>query len=117
MIDFNLSDPTVTYNLRMNSYVDFFILLTMVFGFLLDIPWLIMLLVRCRVVTPAQLARSRKFIVGGGAVIAALVTPPDPFSLMIVLIMIAVLFEVGLAAGRLIVPKSAPAHSRFQDPL
>ena len=31
-----------------------------------------------------------------------------PISLMIVLIMIAVLFEIGLAAGRLMVPKSAP---------
>ena len=89
-------------------YVDFFILLTAVFGFLLDIPWLIMLLIRCRIVTPHQLARSRKFVVGGGAVLAAFVTPPDPFSLLMVLIMIAILFEAGLSMGRFIAPKPKP---------
>lgn len=89
-------------DLRQNFYLSFFGMMTLAFGLVMDIPWLLMVLVRTRVVTPDQVARARRFVVLIAAVVAALITPPDPVSQIVMLALILVLFECGLLASRLI---------------
>ena len=89
-------------DLRQSYYLSFFFTMTFVFGLVMDIPWLIMVLVRMRVLTPAQIAGKRRYILLVGTVLAAVATPPDPISQLTLLALMVVLFEGGLAASRLL---------------
>ena len=53
-------------------------------------------------VDPAFFARHRQYAVLIGAIIAALVTPPDVFTMLMMMAPILILYEVGIAVGRLV---------------
>ena len=101
LMEFAAAD-LVEVDLRQSYYHSFFIMMTVCFGAVMDIPWLVMVLVRARVVTPAQLASKRKIIILVSAVLAAVLSPPDPFSQLMLGVMMICLFEIGLIASRIL---------------
>ena len=86
-----------------DSYLGFVIKLLAVFGLMFEIPVATMLLVLLRVVTPKSLADKRRFIIVGCFFIAAIITPPDGASMLMLAIPMCLLFEVGLVMARLLV--------------
>jgi sec-independent protein translocase protein TatC len=106
LIQFTAGDHTAVYQLRQADYVDDFTTWTLAFGLIMDIPWLVMVLVRTGMMTPAAISRARKFVVGGNLIIAACMTPTsDLFSLCALFVPMQALFEIGLIASRFLVPK------------
>ena len=103
MHEFNASS-NIVLELYQSRYLGFFAMMTLVFGFLMDIPWAILVLVRLGLVTPQFLAEKRKIIIIIGALGAAMLTPPDPYSQVMMLILMVLLFEGGLLASRLVQP-------------
>lgn len=99
-------NATYNYHVKLElvqgDYYDNFFMMSILFGAVMDIPWLVMVLVKARLVTPDKLAQFRKHIIFGAAVASAVLTPPDPFSQMMVLGMMVALFEIGLWSSRLI---------------
>ena len=87
--------------------------LTLAFGIVLDIPWLVMVLVRLGIVHPNQLAQHRKIVIIVCVVLAAMFTPPDPWSQLAFFIPMVLLFELGLFISRFMVPKRS-LMSRIQ---
>jgi len=58
-----------------------------------------------------KLKEIRPYVIVGAFIIAAVVTPPDVFSQLILAIPLIVLYEAGIIAARLIVGKQpAPAE-------
>jgi len=102
LMEWTAHDSTVVFQLRQSYYYNFFIMMTVCFGLIMDIPWVILVLVRVGVVTPAQIASQRKVLLFGGAVFAALMTPPDPVSQIAVLLLMWGLFESGLLLSRVL---------------
>ena len=100
LIEWAAHDQTTILTIRQYSYHDSFILMTICFGLIADIPWLVMVLVRVGFVTPATLAKKRKFIVLVNTVIAGLITPPDGMSMLIMMVPLQLLFELGLVLSR-----------------
>ncbi|TVR39467.1 MAG: twin-arginine translocase subunit TatC [Planctomycetota bacterium] len=95
-------DPTVTMILDQRQYFRLLVLMTACFGVILDIPWFVILLVRLRIMTPQTIAKGRRYVVLGAIVIAALLSPPDPFSQMAMFLPMVILFELGLFISRII---------------
>lgn len=85
------------------SYLDFVIKLFAVFGVMFEIPVATLLLVLMRIVTPQSLADKRRYIIVGCFFIAAIVTPPDGASMLMLAIPMCLLFETGLFMARLLV--------------
>ena len=85
------------------SYLDFVIKLFAVFGVMFEIPVATLLLVLMRIVTPQSLADKRRYIIVGCFFIAAIVTPPDGASMLMLAIPMCLLFEAGLFLARLLV--------------
>lgn len=85
------------------SYLDFVIKLFAVFGVMFEIPVATLLLVLMRIVTPQSLADKRRYIIVGCFFIAAIVTPPDGASMLMLAIPMCLLFEAGLFMARLLV--------------
>ena len=71
------------------------------FGICFLLPVLLMLLNRAGIVSRAQLANSRRYVIVGIAVIAAVITPPDVVSQMMLLVPMWLLFEGSLVLMRL----------------
>ncbi|MBA2481320.1 MAG: twin-arginine translocase subunit TatC [Planctomycetes bacterium] len=106
LINFTATDQTAVYQLRQADYVEDFTTWTVSFGLIMDIPWLVMVLVRSGMVTPQQIARARRYVVAGNLILSACLTPTaDLFSLVMLFIPIQLLFEAGLLASRFMVPK------------
>jgi sec-independent protein translocase protein TatC len=100
MVKWSAYDPISNPHTGLASYLSNFVLMTLVFGFIADIPWLIMVLVRVGFVTVDQLSKNRKIAIMVNAVIAAFTAPPDWFSMIAMMIPLVGLFELGLLLSR-----------------
>jgi sec-independent protein translocase protein TatC len=92
-------------------YLDFVLVLFLAFGLCFEVPVVLIILVALGVVTPAQLAKSRSYAVVGAFVVAAVLTPPDVFSQMMLAIPMIVLYELGIFAARITSRRDAPAET------
>lgn len=71
------------------------------FGVTFLLPVLLLLLHRAGIITRAQMITARRYVIVGIFVIAAIVTPPDPGSQIILAIPLWMLFEASLLLMRL----------------
>ena len=95
-----------------SKYLDFVLKLFMAFGFAFEMPVAIVLMVLTGFVTPAQLAARRDYVLVGVFVAAAILTPPDVLSQLMLAVPAYLLYEVGILASRWLVKgREVPAES------
>jgi sec-independent protein translocase protein TatC len=82
------------------AYLNFVMTMFLAFGITFEIPLAQIVLVRAGVVTPEKLKESRPYVIVGAFVIAAVVTPPDVLSQLLLAIPMCLLYELGLIATR-----------------
>ncbi|HWJ60015.1 MAG TPA: twin-arginine translocase subunit TatC [Sphingomicrobium sp.] len=70
------------------------------FGAAFLLPILLMILERAGIVTREQLAKNRRYAVVGAAAVAAVLTPPDAVSMLMMLIPLYGLYELAIVAIR-----------------
>ena len=81
-------------------YLDFVLVLFLAFGLCFEVPVVLIILVTLGVVTPAQLVKGRAYAIVGAFIVAAVLTPPDVMSQMMLALPMCVLYEVGILAAR-----------------
>ncbi|HET6536655.1 MAG TPA: twin-arginine translocase subunit TatC [Sphingopyxis sp.] len=80
------------------NYLSFTMQFIMAFGIAFLLPILLMLIERAGLVTREQLIGSRRYMIVGAFVIAAIFTPPDILSQLLLAIPLCVLFELTMFA-------------------
>jgi sec-independent protein translocase protein TatC len=80
------------------NYLSFTMQFIMAFGIAFLLPILIMLIERAGIVTRDQLVSSRRYMVVGAFVIAAVCTPPDVLSQLLLAVPLCILYELTLFA-------------------
>lgn len=100
-------DPTVgQMNLLWSEYLDNFFWMTLCLGALMDVPWLIVVLVRLGITTPQWLAKHRKIFIAISIVLAAVITPStDIISQLAMFVPMVAFFEIGILVSRFFCPK------------
>jgi sec-independent protein translocase protein TatC len=93
-----------------NSYLDFVLKLSLVFGCTFEIPVAVFLLISANIVSSATLIAKRRYIIVGCFFVAMFLTPPDALSMAMLAIPMWLLFEVGLGFGILIERRKAQAN-------
>lgn len=83
------------------AYLSFVMQFLFAFGLAFLLPVLLMLLERAGVVSLETLKKGRRYFIVGAFVIAAIFTPPDPGSQLLLAIPLILLYEVALLAIRL----------------
>jgi len=78
------------------QYFDFVMRMFLAFGLAFEVPIVVMLLVRFGMVSVAKLRHVRPYMIVGAFVIAAIVTPPDVLSQMLLAVPLWLLFELGV---------------------
>ncbi|MEM7665930.1 MAG: twin-arginine translocase subunit TatC [Pseudomonadota bacterium] len=82
------------------DYLNLVMQFVLAFGVTFLLPVLLMLLHRAGIVTREQLAGARRYVIVGVVALAAIVTPPDPGSQLILAIPLLLLFEGSLLLMR-----------------
>ena len=88
------------------KYLDFVLVIFLAFGASFELPVALVILVLLGWVTPQQLRESRGYAIVGVFVIAAVITPPDVVSQLMLAIPMCLLYELGIIAARWLVPSS-----------
>ena len=88
------------------KYLDFVLSLFVAFGLVFEVPVALVLMVWSGFVTPAALASKREYVLVGVFVVAAVLTPPDVVSQILMAIPTYLLYELGIVAARWLVPGS-----------
>ncbi len=97
--------PDVQPMISLNYYISFVLSLLIPFGLMFELPLVMALLVRLRLVHPRQIGKARRFIFLAIFVIGSLFTPPDVLSQMLLALPLLLLFEISLLISRIIAPK------------
>lgn len=84
------------------AYLNFVITMFLAFGITFEIPLVQLLLVRTGAVTVEKLREARSFVIVGAFVVAAIVTPPDVLSQLLLAVPMCLLYELGLIAARFV---------------
>ncbi len=95
-----------------NAYLNFVLVIFLAFGLSFELPVALVILVLMGWVTTDQLRESRGYAVVGVFVLAAVITPPDVVSQLMLAIPMCLLYEAGIIAARLLTPKPGTV----QDP-
>jgi sec-independent protein translocase protein TatC len=85
-----------------NAYLDFVLVIFLAFGISFEMPVALVILVMLGWVTPKQLSEWRGYAIVGNFIIAAIITPPDVISQLLLAIPMCLLYEVGIFAAKLV---------------
>jgi sec-independent protein translocase protein TatC len=85
-----------------NEYLSFVLATFFAFGIAFEVPVVVVLLVLTGLVSADKIAASRGYVVIGVFVAAAVLTPPDPLSQILMAIPMWLLFEGGLLMARML---------------
>lgn len=92
------------------SYMSFALSLFFAFGIAFEVPVAIVLLTKMGVISASGIAKKRPYFILGAFVIGMLMTPPDPFSQIMMAIPVCLLFEIGLFCARRLENKDKTAN-------
>lgn len=78
------------------SYFGFVMTMFIAFGLTFEVPIIVIVLVRVGIVSVEKLKEIRPYVVVGAFIIAAIVTPPDVVSQLLLALPLCLLYEIGL---------------------
>jgi len=94
------------------AYFSFVLGMFLAFGLAFEMPIVVVLLARFGIASVDKLKQARPYVIVGAFIVAAIFTPPDVLSQLLLAIPLCVLYELGLQIARFMVkPKSAEEPS------
>jgi sec-independent protein translocase protein TatC len=84
------------------AYFGFVLTMFLAFGVTFEVPVVVVVLARAGIVSLEQLRAARPYVIVGAFVVAAIVTPPDVLSQLLLAIPMCLLYELGLLVARFV---------------
>ncbi len=88
-----------------SAYLNFVLVVFLAFGFSFEVPVAVVILGLLRWVSVEQLREARPYVIVGAFVVAAIITPPDVISQLMLAIPMALLYELGIIATRMLLAR------------
>lgn len=100
---FIAATPTgVTTMTDINSYLDFIMVMLLAGGISFEVPIAVLIAVILGWVTPKQLVEWRGYVIVAIFIIAAIITPPDGLSQVMLAVPMCLLYEAGIVVARVL---------------
>lgn len=97
----NFAPKSIAVAPDIENYFGFVMTMFIAFGLTFEVPIVVIVLVRMGLVTVEKLKQIRPYVVVGAFVIAAVVTPPDIMSQLLLAVPLCLLYELGLLVAPL----------------
>lgn len=101
----------VSYMPDIQAYLDFVLTTFVAFGITFEVPIAVVVLVRAGVVSVSKLKEIRPYVIVGAFVIAAIFTPPDVISQLLLAIPLCALYEMGIVVAAWVARPQRAAQS------
>jgi sec-independent protein translocase protein TatC len=88
--------------LSIGTYVNFLLGFLPPFGIMFELPVLVIWLARLGLVTSAQMRKGRKYVILGLFTVAAVLTPPDVVSQVMLGLPLLALYEIGILCAKVV---------------
>ncbi len=95
-----------------SRFLDFALVLFLAFGVCFEVPIALVILVAIGAVSADQLVKSRPYTIVGAFVVAAVLTPPDVISQLLLAIPMCILYEIGIVAARFVTKRARDQEAR-----
>ncbi|MBF0162827.1 MAG: twin-arginine translocase subunit TatC [Magnetococcales bacterium] len=92
--------PTIEALPSISSYLGLVITLIFAFGLVAELPVGLLLLIKAGIITTAGLVEKRRYNIVAVFVVAAILTPPDPFSQIFLALPMMAMYEISIILGR-----------------
>ncbi|MDD3311962.1 twin-arginine translocase subunit TatC [Pseudodesulfovibrio sp.] len=92
----SFSTDGIVFTPKLNEYLSFCLKLLFAFGLVFELPLFIFFLARMGMVSSTGLRKKRKYAILVAFVVAAILTPPDPFTQCLMAGPLIVLYELGI---------------------
>ncbi len=99
----NFAPHSISVAPDIDSYFGFVMMMFLAFGMTFEVPVIVIVLVRMGFVSIAKLKQIRPYVIVGAFVVAAVVTPPDMMSQLLLAVPLCLLYEIGLLLAPLFV--------------
>lgn len=106
------ADLGVQQMIGINEYFSFLLQLVLPVGALFQLPVIVMFLTRLGLITPMLLSKGRRYAYLVLLIIAAVITPPDMISQLIVMIPLSVLYEISIWISKIAYRKALLAEQK-----
>lgn len=104
LFDFNIY-LDIMPQIRISEYLSFALILPVMFGISFELPLVMLILERINIVKVKDYQEKRRFAILIMSIIAMVLTPSDPMSMMLMLIPLCLLYEAGIWMCKLQGPK------------
>ena len=111
-----IAPKSITVAPDIENYLNFVLTMFLAFGLTFETPIVVVMLTRMGLVTIEQLREARPYFIVIAFVIAAVVTPPDVVSQLLLAVPMCLLFEVGLIAARFVPPRARADADGYTPP-
>lgn len=102
---------SITVAPDIEAYFNFVLGMFIAFGVTFEVPVIVVVLVMTGMVSVEKLREIRSFVIVGAFIVAAVVTPPDVVSQLMLAIPLCLLYEVGIIAARFVEKPKAEADA------
>lgn len=106
-------DINITVLPKVNEYLSIVMQLIFAFGICFQLPVVMTLLARAGIASAQGMADKRKYAIVGVFVVAAVFTPPDPLSQILLAIPVIALYEISIIIARYTEKKRAEKEDAF----
>jgi sec-independent protein translocase protein TatC len=107
----NFAPKSITPAPDIEAYFSFVITMFLAFGVTFEIPIVVTLLVRFGVVNVDKLKQARPYVIVSAFIVAAVITPPDVLSQLMLAIPMCMLYEAGLFLARFVGKRAEEAKA------
>jgi sec-independent protein translocase protein TatC len=107
--------PDVVNQINIRSYIGTLTSICLATGLVFELPVITYFLTKVGLITPSFLIKYRKHSIVVIFIIAAIITPPDVFSQMLVCIPLLILFEVGILISKRVMKQKEKEHNEFMS--
>lgn len=108
----SFSPKSITPAPDIEQYLSFVMTMFLAFGVTFEVPIVVILLVKAGLVSIAKLKEIRSYVIVAAFIIAAVVTPPDVTSQILLAVPMCVLYELGIFAARFVAPRDQPTEQQ-----
>jgi sec-independent protein translocase protein TatC len=104
----------VTMMTDIDKYLSFVLTMFVAFGVTFEVPVVVIVLVRMRIVSLEKLRSIRPYVIVGAFVVGAIFTPPDVVSQLLLAVPMWLLYELGMLLARMMLPPVADAATESE---